>query len=179
MTTYCSSSTRLSGSLIDWRDSSCSRSRFRLCFHTVVLYYNGYGKFSTDILREDPCKDADLIMLLPAEIPSVTPHPLSTPYTTLQWRPFLGWLCPSCVFYPSLNQEHPEPSHFIAVQPILETEWEKNPRKCIKFSSDLLGAWQDLIFPCVCCLSFPLYCKLPESMAFNLPPVVSSVWNNT
>ena len=42
-------STRLSGSLIDWRDSSCSRSRFRLYFHTVLLYYNGYGKFSTGI----------------------------------------------------------------------------------------------------------------------------------
>ena len=89
MTTYYSSSTRLSGSLIDWRDSSCSRSRFRLCFHTVVLYYNGYGKFSTDILREDPCKDADLIMLLPAEIPSVTPHPLSPP--TLHYNEDPSW----------------------------------------------------------------------------------------
>lgn len=79
---------------------------------------------------------------------------------------------------PSLHQEHPESSHFIAVQPVLETEWKRTPRKYIKFSSDLHGAWQDLIFPCVCCLSFPLFRKLPESMVFNLPPVVSSVWNN-
>lgn len=31
--------------LIDWRDSSCSRSRLRLYFYIVLPYYNECGKF--------------------------------------------------------------------------------------------------------------------------------------
>lgn len=31
--------------LIDWRDSSCSRSRLRLYFYIVLPYYNGCGRF--------------------------------------------------------------------------------------------------------------------------------------
>ena len=91
--------------------------------------------FQDTLLREDPCKDADLVMFLPSAIPSMIPHPLSPPCTAMKTLPGLAVSLLHFLPFPASGASRV--LALIAVQPILETEWKRTPRKYIKFNYDL------------------------------------------